>query len=156
MKGQARRHMALCLCLLSLLLAFIWGNSLLDSETSASISGWVADFLGKLFPGEHSTHQGHGLLRKAAHFLEFMALGILLSRVFSLLGKEKEIKSSVLAVLLCGCLVACVDEGIQCFVPGRGPGVLDVLLDLAGAGTGILLSLLGRKIKNKKQQNHQQ
>ncbi|MBP3396955.1 MAG: VanZ family protein, partial [Clostridia bacterium] len=39
-------------------------------------------------------------------------------------------------------VVATVDECIQIFVPGRGPGVLDVLLDTASGIVG-MLSLWG-------------
>ena len=36
-------------------------------------------------------------------------------------------------------LTACIDETIQIFVPDRGPGILDVMLDTLGALIGILI-----------------
>jgi VanZ family protein len=48
--------------------------------------------------------------------------------------------------------VACIDETIQMFVPGRGPGLLDVGIDSCGVLMGMLLLntayFLKRKHKN--------
>ena len=52
---------------------------------------------------------------------------------------------------------ACVDETIQCFVPDRGPGIKDVMIDTAGVAVGITLLLLGytiyKKQKSKQKKN---
>ena len=39
--------------------------------------------------------------------------------------------------------IACIDETIQAFVPGRSPGIRDVCIDSCGAAAGMLLLLLG-------------
>ena len=54
-----------------------------------------------------------------------------------------------LYALGCAFLAACIDETIQIFVPLRGPGIKDVLIDTGGALTGIaILTLFGLKAKS--------
>lgn len=44
--------------------------------------------------------------------------------------------------LIIGVLYAITDEIHQCFTPGRGPNITDVILDSQGVLVGILISLL--------------
>ena len=138
--------MDLCIILLILNLAFIWGNSLLPGEISGAISGWVKNLLSGLFPGNGNPQAGHGLLRKLAHFMEFCCLGTVLCWLVSMLGK-KPWHSLIYSVL-----AACTDELIQCFVPDRGPGIRDVVIDTTGAALGILLLLAGHAIYQKRKE----
>lgn len=137
---QTDKHLPLATTLLVLLLIFIWGNSLLPAQVSAAISGWIWELLGGLGGGDVILDGaiGDGPLRKAAHFIEFASLGMVLLWIMNMRGKP------ALQALACGFAVACVDETIQCFVPGRGPAFTDVLLDTSGALTGILLLFLLR------------
>lgn len=131
------RKMRLCATLLVANILFIWGNSMLPGSVSGAISGWVRNVIAFLLPGGGvGSDTGHGLLRKAAHFTEFACLGILLAWLFSMLDK------SLALALLCAVAVAGIDETIQYFVPNRGPGIKDVLIDSAGALAGIALVLL--------------
>ena len=132
------------------LLCFIWGNSLLPGSISGAISDWVKDLLARIFPGEvPGVTTGGGLLRKIAHFTEFAALGTLLGWLFGMLRKGN------LPPILLGMAAACVDETIQIFVPGRGPGLKDVAIDTAGVLTGLVLLLIGHTfIKKKTHYNH--
>ncbi len=138
------RRIRVCNVLLILNLVFIWGNSLLPGEISGAFSEWVKGILAKLLPGIVAG-TGGGLVRKIAHFTEFAALGALLFWRFSMAGKPWMLPA------LGGFGAACVDETIQCFVPDRGPGIRDVLIDAGGVLTGILLLHLGhilwRRIK---------
>lgn len=138
----------LCITLLCLNVAFIWGNSLLPGEASAAFSQWVQKLLSGLLDipaGDPS--QGQGLLRKLAHFTEFACLGTLLCWLLAMLGKRQWIG------LLSGFLVACTDETIQCFIPDRGPAVRDVLIDTCGVCVGIGVLLLGNAIYQKRKNN---
>ena len=139
------KRMGLCWLLLICNLAFIWGNSLLPAELSQAFSDWVKTFLVGLATGEPSLGDGSGMLRKLAHFAEFTALGMVLSWLFGMLRKKKHWP------LVCGVAAACVDETIQLFVPDRGPGLKDVLLDSCGVLTGMMLLYLGHTILSKKQ-----
>lgn len=134
---KTKGRMRFCIILLMLNLLFIWGNSLMPGEVSEAISMWIK---GLLFPsgsGAVNPQLGHGLLRKIAHFMEFGCLGAILCWMVSMLGK-KPWRSLIYSIL-----AACADEGIQCFVPDRGPGIRDVLIDTAGATLGMLLLLAG-------------
>lgn len=151
---RTKRRMTVCLALLVLILAFIWGNSLMPGEVSGAFSAWVKDVLSRLFGWESADKDpaGHGLLRKLAHFSEFFALGLDLCWLMHMLCKKKW--QATLLALGCGFLTACTDETIQRFVPGRGPGWFDVGVDTLGVILGIGLLLLILLIKHKKTINN--
>lgn len=73
-------------------------------------------------------------------------MGMCLCWLFGMLGRKRGWP------FFCGSLAACIDETIQCFVPDRGPGILDVLIDTCGVAVGIGLLLFGhsfiKKFKN--------
>ena len=148
---RTQGRMRLCVCLLAVNLAFIWGNSLLPGELSGNLSKWVHTFVSLLFPNGGEESQGHGLLRKLAHFSEFCALGMLLAWLFSMLKKKKW--AFIVPSMVCGCLAACVDETIQRFIPDRGPSITDVGIDSAGVILGIGLLCLGYTIHQKKKKH---
>ena len=137
----------LCTALLVLNVIIIWGSSSLPGHISGAISGWLRDLIASWFGGGGEGDTGHGLLRKLGHFAEFSCLGIFLTWLLAMLKKP------VALTLLCGFSVACMDEFIQCFVPNRGPGILDVLLDTAGVVFGLSVLLLGHAINQKRKNN---
>ena len=137
---RTKNRLRLCALLLMLNLAFIWGNSLLPAEASQAFSDWVKGLLLGILEPEGPASQGSGLLRKIAHFTEFMTLGMLFCWGLAMLQKKP------LFGIALGHLVAIIDETIQSFVPGRGPGLADVLLDTAGATAGIFLLTLGHAL----------
>ena len=138
-----RKNLATALLCANLL--FIWGNSLLPASVSAAFSGWVKQALEFLFGTQATPEEGHGLLRKLAHFLEFASLGLLLGWRFFMDLKNKWILPTVLS----GVSVALVDELLQHFSPGRAPGILDVGIDSAGVLLGMSLLILGKYISKK-------
>ena len=114
----------------------IFSFSLSPAEASAETSGEVLGFyhnFQKSFPFL-PTLTGR-TVRKMAHFMEFLVLGVLASATFRVHGFSHGWLMAPASVLL----VATADEIIQIFVPGRGPHVRDVLLDFAGGVCGILL-----------------
>ena len=138
--------------LFCLILAFIWGNSMLSREASGAISHFIAD----VFGGEQgATEEGHHFVRKLAHFSEFAALGA----TFLLLSGEytrDKIKRAFSAAFV-GIFVPLADETIQIF-SGRGPALSDVWIDAAGYAFGTLLTVAVLQIilragKNKDQKN---
>ena len=142
-RGDKRLHTAYVL--LAVNLVIIWGNSLLPGEISGAISGFVRDLIALFFPGDGEPDQGHGLLRKLAHFSEFACLGAILTRIMTLLDRPS------LPALGLGFGAACVDETIQMFVPDRGPAFTDVLIDTSGVLCGILLLLAVLRLRRRKQ-----
>lgn len=131
------KRMRLCTALLICNLIFIWGNSLLPGSVSGAISDAVKAVLEAVFPGDGTDSSGGFLVRKAAHFTEFAALGALFAWLFGMLQKKR------FWPLVCGAAAACVDETIQRFIPGRGPSIRDVCIDSCGVLTGMLLVYLG-------------
>ena len=140
---RTKRRWRICTALLICNLVFIWGNSLLPGEISGALSNWLKDIL-SAFMGGSGEGGGGGLLRKLAHFTEFACLGLLLQWLRSML--EKKLPGSI----LWGFGAACIDETIQCFVPDRGPGLLDVAIDTAGVIAGaMILYIIMRKYQRK-------
>ena len=148
MIGRTPGRMRLCTVLLILNLVFIWGNSMLPFSVSSALSQWVKDLIRLFPPGNGEGSQGHGLLRKVAHFCEFCMLGFLFAWLY---GMQWKTWSSV-ALLSIGCAsaTACLDEVIQIFSPGRNPNILDVGLDTAGAAAGVAVLWAGYIIYQKK------
>ncbi len=131
------KRLRLCIALLVCNLVFIWGNSLMPGEISGAFSDWVKSMLAQIVPMGPDDGTGGGLLRKAAHFTEFTALGMCLAWLYGMLQKGKVFP------FLWGVLAAAVDETIQCFVPDRGPSIRDVCIDSAGVLTGMILLWTG-------------
>ena len=145
MMQNSQKRIRLCTCLLCLNLVFIWGNSLLPADASQALSDGTGSFMGLLLHLGDLTQLGSVLIRKAAHFAEFAALGMLLA--WQLWLREKNMGRAV----LWGLLTACIDESIQFFVPGRAPGLLDVGIDVCGAAAGMILLQTGYRIVRGKQ-----
>lgn len=141
---QTKRRLNLCTALILLILAFIWGNSLMKAEHSNAFSQWVKELLAQFLGSDTAITREGGLLRKIAHFTEFTALGICLAWRNGMLGR------SPYRSFLTGAAAAVIDETIQCFVPGRGPGIKDVLIDSSGVLTGMLLLYLGHTLLKKR------
>ena len=127
----------LCTALLVCLLVFIWGNSLMPGAVSQAISNFVQQLLSGRTIRPEEVPAGSGLLRKAAHFTEFTALGMLLCWRFGMAGRSWK------GAFLSGFAAACTDETIQAFVPERAPRLFDVCIDSLGVAAGIALLCLG-------------
>ena len=130
-KNQKARLRLLLRLVLIATLCFIWSNSMVGKEGSASLSRTATAWLNGI--GIPVTEH---FVRKAAHFCEFGLLGCELMLLFWL-------RSGVHFQNLCNAafaalLSAVTDETIQIF-SGRGSQVQDVVLDFSGALTGILL-----------------
>ena len=146
--------------LLVLLLAFIWGNSMLSREVSGAISDALMEKMNtaarRLGLGEDlftfmADEDGDGieeptsyLVRKIAHVTEFAVLAILLRSVYQNKGARRDLWAF-------GTSMACAaaDETIQLF-SHRGSRPWDVLIDAGGALLGLMIAALvqaGRKRK---------
>jgi VanZ family protein len=131
--------------LIALNLALIWGNSLVSGENSGALSGGMLTFLGRFLP-VLMTELGHTLLRKAAHFCEFALLGLLYG------GRHALVRGNVpLSLMGFGLAVACIDETIQVFTPGRASSLIDVWIDSAGFALGIVMIYIAYTMKTKSQ-----
>lgn len=141
-RRKAQLRLFLCLTVL-VTLGFIWGNSMVGREGSASLSNELTAWLNSIgIPV--TTH----FLRKAAHFCEFGLLGCELMLIF-VLGSGANLQS-LCNTAFAALLSAVADETIQIF-SGRGSQVQDVVLDFSGALLGILfISLVLKLIQKQK------
>lgn len=146
---RTKKRMILCIALLAAVLLFIWGNSMADGSRSEAISGSVSTWFGAFLRFDPETAQKfHYALRKAAHFTEFAALGLLLAWLFGMMGTKKG--RLFCLPLLCSFGAACVDETIQVFAEGRNASLIDVGIDICGAAAGIGVLLIGHHYIRKK------
>ena len=137
---------AICVILIVLTVGFVFNNSAKPTAESQQASAVVAETIQEVAQKTTSNEGQTTLvsvryLRKAAHAVEFFALGLELAAFSIIIGRRKYSFQKFWNVLSMALAVAVADESIQIF-SGRGPKVQDVLIDLGGAAVGILLTLL--------------
>ena len=125
-------------------IVFIFSNSMQIADVSSVASGRALTLMRKVFtrlgmPGIASRLTDH-IVRKMAHFCEYMLEGFLLMLCMRVYTRRYVRHLSV--PLLGGVLTALTDETIQLFSPGRSSQVTDVWLDSAGVLVGILAALV--------------
>lgn len=145
MDGRGRDRTAISLpwaAAAAIMIALIWTNSMVpgDESTSASLSVVVAvqEVLGAL--GLPSAWVTNLLVRKMGHFLEYLALGAVVSQALDP-GHALE-PSTFAAAAIVLVLVPAVDEAIQLSIPGRSGQLSDVVLDVCGAACGVCIRSL--------------
>ena len=88
------------------------------------------------------------LVRKAAHFTEYLVLGIMIRLcIESWFGKKRFLNTTGWVY---GTLYACTDELHQLLTDGRSGQWQDVLLDSCGVLAGILITALIRRRRERK------
>ena len=117
-------------------LCLIWGHSLQPATVSEEESGFFLEYIGKILPFLLTSDIGMFLLRKTAHFIEYLILGILLC-----VETKHEDKGFFKRFTMIGLMIAFIDETIQLFVVGRSGEVRDMWIDFAGVALGTLITL---------------
>lgn len=79
-------------------------------------------------------------VRKTAHFLEYMTLGILL--VGASYDSKRKNRFNILVPYVIGSLYAVTDELHQKLISGRSGQLTDVLLDSSGVIAGVVLTII--------------
>ena len=142
------KHGLILFAILSLIVVgFIFHNSLQESEESHERSDVIVEMVEPVVetilepeePEEEVRKSISFAVRKAAHFIEFSALGICAGGFFGILSMDRKRRYRGWAFLFC-VAVACCDETIQSFT-GRTNSLKDVALDSVGSLFGILLIL---------------
>jgi VanZ family protein len=113
------------------IILFLLSSSVFSAANTSRI---IVPLLRFILPGASAATISmlHGLIRKAAHFINYVIL-------FWLLIRGPMAGRPYAALALCVCY-AFLDEGHQVFVPGRTPSLYDVALDSSGALFGRFLS----------------
>ena len=129
-------------------LSFTFTQSALSKEASTAVSEAVKDAIDIFLPSD--TDAGDFVqenVRELAHFIEFAALGLLVSLYVALYFPKMgmtlfEKRYSIAASYVAAPIVALIDETIQIF-SHRAPDILDVWLDTAGYTSFATLCYLG-------------
>lgn len=111
-----------------------------SSELSGGITEIIVDKLESILKIDLDNELFEHLIRKAAHFTEYMILGILMYIAFSK-NNAFDSRRVLICVIIC-VLYAISDETHQYFVPGRATRVADVVIDIAGAISGVFIARL--------------
>lgn len=149
---------AVCLLIAVYIMIFLFSAD--DAAESSSLSVAVTRKLMNLyyhfFSGNNNavltvpvvTDDAEAIVRKMAHFTEYMAVGFL-SFGIAVIWMQR-IKAGIVAVTLQVFLSAGLDEIHQYFVPGRYASFRDVLIDTAGGIAGIVIVFLMYKIRKRR------
>lgn len=139
----------------------IWGHSLMSGDDSSTESQffmelfrkatawlytndvqWLRDFVAR-HPGVINlltdTERLHFYIRKAAHFTEYFVLGLLV--VNAVYRTLRSLLGSLFTIAMFWASIPGIDEYIQSFIPGRAGMFRDVLIDMSGFGTALVVSL---------------
>ena len=146
-KSLVKIHLLLTI----LIMLFIFCQSALPAELSQQESGVVVRFL----TGVTGLEEGlvSFVVRKGAHFLEYLVLGISLFWTVQDLRMRRgrapdgPAGRAVLAPWAVGALYAVTDEVHQYFVPGRSCEVRDMIIDACGMAAGVAIVWVWRRRK---------
>ena len=123
---------------------FIFSNSMAVAQVSSASSGRVLTLLqGALRRLGHpalAQRLTQHVVRKMAHFCEYMLEGFLLMLCMRVYSRHP--LRHITVPMLGGVLTALTDETIQLYSPGRSSQVTDVWLDSVGVLAGILTALV--------------
>ena len=147
-----RAKLLLSLAAVIAVAAMIFFFSAQNAEDSSKLSGVVSDFVLSLAvpgyrdmtPAERQPYRQQWSLavRKIAHFSEYALLAVTLVIFLHYLRPGRGYWFVLMGAWAIATLYACTDECHQMFVDGRGPAVLDVCIDSAGALLGAALTTL--------------
>ena len=122
------------LVLLVLWMIFIFTMSNTSSIDSSNQSGFIVEFINKIF-GFGNTEILEIIIRKLAHLFEYIVLGVLMINYL----KNYKIKRNILFTIVLCFIYACSDEIHQLFIQGRSGNIIDIMLDTIGAIIGIII-----------------
>ena len=135
----------------------IWRLSLepgsVSEVTSAQVASnyYVRSFFGIKFPRYDDDlfydSPYHDFIRSLAHVSEYAFLGICIYFACSMCKVKGKLRSFY--SILIPCIVACIDECIQLFVPERAFEIKDILLDALGAVIIVTLLSAFNKLRGK-------
>ncbi|AGX45312.1 VanZ family protein [Clostridium saccharobutylicum] len=136
------------LILLIIWMAFIFIMSNQPANISDSQSGGVIKLLAMIGIDMNNMfgQLANFIVRKCAHFTEYMILALL---VFNVLKSHFNIKQVIILTIICIFFYACSDEIHQLFVPGREGAFRDVLIDTCGGTLLTLIQLIKVKMLNR-------
>lgn len=154
MKNEKTRQLLKCIPMVLVMIG-IFVFSCMPGEESGNTSRGFLMAIAHIVEGithrdftAESIEAWHHVIRKGAHFTEYAVLGMTVVYAFG--EKLKKAKRIIPVALGICAFYAATDEFHQYFVANRVGSVSDVLLDSAGALTGIVVFLLITRRKRAK------
>ena len=132
-----KKKWKLLLIIIWMILIFIL--SACNATESSYQSNIIVNFISRLFNIENIDMLTF-IIRKLAHFIEYLILGILVSNY--LIDYHKKI---YLNIIICN-IYSISDEIHQLFVDGRSCEIRDIIIDTLASITGIMLFYLSIKL----------
>lgn len=137
---QLKKQLSIILVLIWMIIIFIMSS--FNAEDSANQSNFIVNIIANILNINNISLLSL-IIRKLAHFTEYLILGTLVINMFT---KNNAKKTYLLSILLC-IIYAISDEIHQIFTPGRACQIKDILIDSIGSITGIYLYKLISKRK---------
>ena len=133
---------------INIILVIIWmilifTMSSFDATESSNQSNFIVNIIVNIF-NINNIELVSLIIRKLAHFTEYLILGILTYNLIKSYNKK-----TYIAIIIC-ILYAISDEIHQYFVPGRSCQILDMTIDSIGSLTGIYILKIIKKYKIKR------
>lgn len=152
----------IAISILVLLYIIIFCFSEEDGESSSALSSRVTGIIWQIYHKimgngtKGGVPQGaalplEGLIRKLAHFVEYLCVGFVSYSLVVMWHKPAGLGS--LAVVIQLALSAGLDEFHQSFIPGRYASVGDVMIDVAGGVMGMMLLAVWVKMVRRRRSN---
>jgi VanZ family protein len=127
-----KKHVFLILAVLWTLVIFAF--SLQSGDESIVSSNIILDLLAMILPilkDPDYLNIAVLIIRKTAHFTEYFILAYFYTKASSETKQDK--------IILLGYLIPIIDEGIQLFSPGRASSPVDMLIDMSGYLSGLIV-----------------
>lgn len=134
-----KKHINILLVLIWM--AFIFTMSSFNATESSNQSNFIVNIIVNIF-NINNIELVSIIIRKLAHFTEYLILGLLTYNLIKSYNKK-----AYIAIIIC-ILYAISDEIHQIFVPGRRCQILDMTIDSIGSITGIYILKIITKFKN--------
>lgn len=138
---MSKKYMSIILVIIWMSVIFIMSS--FDGSVSSSQSNFIVDKLVNIFNIEN-TDIVSLIVRKLAHYIEYLILGVLMINMFSDFNIKINTKY-IIAIIIC-IIYASSDEIHQIFIAGRCFAIRDILIDSMGAISGIYIYKLLRRI----------
>ena len=123
-------------------MALIFIMSSFNSTESSSQSNFIVNIISNIL-NINNIELLSFIIRKLAHFTEYLILGLLVYNAINSYNKK-----TYIAVIIC-IIYAISDEIHQLFISGRSCQILDMTIDSIGSITGIYLLSYVKRIYNK-------
>ena len=135
-----KKQLSIILVLIWMIIIFIMSS--FNAEDSANQSNFIVNIIANIL-NINNIELLNLIIRKLAHYIEYLILGILVINMFI---KYNIPKSYLISIIFC-VIYAISDEIHQFIIPGRACQIKDILIDSIGSITGIYLYKLISKRK---------